>query len=111
MSQQQEKSVSWTAITTRSKIPINAFNRLSEELSSAYFGLAERAAGLEAELARSRRVKERQREEKEPAWEEKEHLAERLAALLDSLPGGVVVYDSGGLRHRPAMPLPASGLA
>lgn len=69
--------------------PYNAFNRLSEELSSAYFGLAERAAGLEAELARSRREKERQREEKE-------HLADRLAALLDSLPGGVVVYASDG---------------
>ncbi|TCO76605.1 sensor histidine kinase [Chromatocurvus halotolerans] len=69
--------------------PYNAFNRLSEELSSAYIGLAERAAGLEAELARSRREKERQREEKE-------HLADRLAALLDSLPGGVVVYASEG---------------
>lgn len=69
--------------------PYNAFNRLSEELSSAYFGLAERAAGLEAELARSRREKERQREEKE-------HLADRLAALLDSLPGGVVVFASDG---------------
>lgn len=69
--------------------PYNAFNRLSEELSSAYLGLAERAAGLEAELARSRREKERQREEKE-------HLADRLAALLDSLPGGVVVYASEG---------------
>ena len=66
-----------------------AFNRLSEELSSAYLGLAERAAGLEAELARSRHEKERQREEKE-------HLADRLAALLDSLPGGVVVYASAG---------------
>lgn len=69
--------------------PYNAFNRLSEELSSAYIGLAERAAGLEAELARSRQEKERQREEKE-------HLADRLAALLDSLPGGVVVYASEG---------------
>ncbi|MFN2329076.1 MAG: PAS domain-containing sensor histidine kinase [Chromatocurvus sp.] len=76
--------------------PYNAFNRLSEELSSAYLGLAERAAGLEAELARSRREKERQREEKERQREEKEHLADRLAALLDSLPGGVVVYASAG---------------
>lgn len=70
--------------------PYRAFNRLSEELSSAYFSLAERAAGLEAELARSRREKERQREAKE-------HLADRLAALLDSLPGGVVVHGSDGL--------------
>ena len=66
-----------------------AFDRLSQELSSAYFSLAEHAAGLEAELARSRREKERQREAKE-------HLADRLAALLDSLPGGVVVHDSDG---------------
>lgn len=69
--------------------PYRAFNRLSEELSSAYFGLAERAATLETELARSRREKERQREEKE-------HLADRLAALLDSLPGGVIVYSGEG---------------
>ena len=66
-----------------------AFDRLSQELSSAYFSLAEHAAGLEAELARSRREKERQREAKE-------HLADRLAALLDSLPGGVVVHDGDG---------------
>ena len=58
-------------------------------MSSAYFSLAEHASGLEAELARSRREKERQREAKE-------HLADRLAALLDSLPGGVVVHDSDG---------------
>lgn len=69
--------------------PYLAFNRLSEELSSTYFDLAARAATLEAELARSRREKVRQREEKE-------HLADRLAALLDSLPGGVVVYTSDG---------------
>ncbi|MHA7815446.1 MAG: sensor histidine kinase [Pseudohaliea sp.] len=69
--------------------PYRAFNRLSEELSSAYFGLADRVAGLEAELARSRQEKERQREEKQ-------HLADRLSALLDSLPGGVVVHDSAG---------------
>lgn len=69
--------------------PYRAFNRLSEELSSAYCSLADRVAGLEAELAWSRQEKERQREAKEC-------LADRLSALLDSLPGGVVVHDREG---------------
>ena len=67
-----------------------AFNQLSEQLSGAYRDLERRAAGLAEELARSRRDKERQRAEKE-------RLAERLSALLDSLPGGVVVVDRNGL--------------
>lgn len=67
-----------------------AFNQLSEQLSLAYRDLERRAAGLADELARSRRDKERQRAEKE-------RLAERLSALLDSLPGGVVVVDQNGL--------------
>ncbi|PLW83977.1 PAS domain-containing sensor histidine kinase [Kineobactrum sediminis] len=67
----------------------SAFNRLSEELSAAYTTLAGRAVKLEQELARSRREKERQQIEKEC-------LADRLAALLDSLPGGVVVFDNAG---------------
>lgn len=66
-----------------------AFNQLSEQLSGAYRDLEQRAAGLAEELARSRHEKERQRAEKE-------RLAERLAALLDSLPGGVVVLDRTG---------------
>ncbi len=69
--------------------PYRAFNRLSEELSTAYFSLADRVAGLEAELVRSRQEKERQREEKQ-------HLADRLGALVESLPGGVVVHDRDG---------------
>lgn len=64
-----------------------AFNRLSEELAGAYRDLEQRAAGLSEELARSRREKERQRAEKE-------RLADRLGALIDSLPGGVVVVDA-----------------
>lgn len=66
-----------------------AFNQLSEQLSGAYRDLEKRAAHLSEELARSRREKERQRAEKE-------RLAERLSALLDSLPGGVVVLDRNG---------------
>ena len=66
-----------------------AFNQLSEQLSGAYRDLEQRAAHLAEELARSRREKERQRAEKE-------RLAERLSALLDSLPGGVVVLDRSG---------------
>ncbi len=66
-----------------------AFNQLSEQLSGAYRDLEQRAAHLADELARSRREKERQRAEKEK-------LAERLAALLDSLPGGVLVVDRDG---------------
>ncbi|MEE4297458.1 MAG: ATP-binding protein [Wenzhouxiangella sp.] len=67
-----------------------AFNQLSEQLSGAYRDLEIRAARLSDELARSRREKERQREEKQK-------LAERLGALLDSLPGGVLVVDRKGL--------------
>ena len=66
-----------------------AFNQLSEQLSGAYRDLEQRAAGLAEELALSRREKERQREEKQK-------LAERLGALLDSLPGGVLVVDHEG---------------
>ncbi|MDT8438394.1 MAG: ATP-binding protein [Wenzhouxiangellaceae bacterium] len=65
---------------------IDAFQRLSREVSGAYRALEQRAAALEDELARSRREKERQRLEKE-------RLAERLAALIDSLPGAVLVLD------------------
>ncbi|QOC21207.1 HAMP domain-containing histidine kinase [Wenzhouxiangella sp. AB-CW3] len=60
-----------------------AFNRLSEQLSSAYRDLEKRAADLAGELARSR--------------QEKAQLADRLGALIDSLPGGVVVVDGDGL--------------
>lgn len=66
-----------------------AFNRFSEELTGAYRDLEQRTAGLAEELAKSRREKERQRAEKE-------RLADRLGALVDSLPGGVVVLDEAG---------------
>lgn len=79
-----------TEPASRLEEAFGAFNRLSEELAGAYRDLEQRAAGLAEELARSRREKERQRAEKE-------RLADRLSALIDSLPGGVVVLDEDGL--------------
>lgn len=63
------------------------FNELSEQLYESYQVLQDRVASLTRELyaARSERLRQ---------LAEKERLAERLAALLDALPGGVVVLDS-----------------
>ncbi|HXC07464.1 MAG TPA: ATP-binding protein [Steroidobacteraceae bacterium] len=59
-----------------------AFGSVSEQLSGAFDSLRTQVAQLRAEL--------------EEAHANKEHLASRLAALINGLPGGVLVLDSGG---------------
>ena len=66
------------------------FNQLSEQLVGSYHDLQDRVEVLSAELstAKDERIKE---------LTEKERLASRLTALLDALPGGVIVLDSSGV--------------
>jgi two-component system sensor histidine kinase FlrB len=59
-----------------------AFGSVSEQLSGAFDSLRAQVAQLRAELGE--------------AHAGKEHLAARLSALIKSLPGGVLVLDSGG---------------
>ncbi len=59
-----------------------AFGGASAELCGAYDSLQARIADLGAELAEARQGKE--------------HLSSRLAALLQALPGGVLVLDAHG---------------
>lgn len=63
------------------------FNQVSSELDASYRILQSRVAALTAELneARSQRLQE---------LAEKEQLANRLALLMDALPGAVVVLDT-----------------
>lgn len=67
----------------------HAFNRLSGQLADSYQALENRVANLNEELAHAhdQRFKE---------LTEKERLASRLSALLNALPGGVVVLDQQG---------------
>ncbi len=66
------------------------FNQLSSQLTESYRQLEGRVAGLSAELASTRDARLRE-------LTEKERLANRLALLLDVLPGGVVVLDGEGI--------------
>lgn len=72
------------------QVAFEQFNELSEQLQDTYQILQDRVASLTRELyaARSERLKQ---------LAEKEQLAERLGALLDTLPGGVVVLDGQGV--------------
>lgn len=65
------------------------FSRMSAELDASYQALQDRIGRLTDELveARSQRIKE---------LAEKERLANRLALLMDELPGGVVVIGGDG---------------
>lgn len=65
------------------------FNRVSEQLTSAYSDLQKQVEQLTQELAVTNRELRRQ-------LEEKESLSQRLARLLEALPGGVVVLDAAG---------------
>ena len=66
-----------------------AFNELSESLAGSYRDLETRVAQLTQELAAARSERLRQ-------LAEKERLANRLAGLLEALPGGVLVVDASG---------------
>ncbi len=67
-----------------------AFNQLAAELSDSYAALQQRVVGLQQELAAARSDRLKQ-------LAEKERLAERLAHLLETLPGAVVVLDGDAL--------------
>lgn len=67
----------------------HAFNKVSEELTSAYEALQGRVSSLTQELAVANGALRRQ-------FEEKEALSERLALLLHALPAGVIVLDGMG---------------
>lgn len=66
------------------------FNQVSAELTQAYEALQARAASLTHELAIANGELRRQ-------YQEKEALSERLSSLLDALPAGVVLLDSGAV--------------
>lgn len=68
---------------------ISAFNRVSEELSDTWSELENRVAHLSTELAaaRSARLAE---------LAEKEAIADRLSALMEAMPAGVVVINGAG---------------
>lgn len=65
------------------------FNQVSEQLTVAYAELQAKAEGLTQELAIANGALRRQ-------YEEKEALSQRLAQLLNALPGGVIVLDTQG---------------
>jgi len=68
----------------------NVFNRMSLQLESSYRDLEHQVAGLTEELAaRGERLLQ--------LAEKKERLANRLALLLETLPGGVVVLNTLGM--------------
>ena len=65
-----------------------AFNQVSEQLSSSYAQLQEQVRHLNQQLAAARSERMQQ-------LAETEQLAHRLAQLLDALPAAVVVLDAG----------------
>lgn len=67
-----------------------AFNQLSSQLASSYQALEQRVVLLNEELSRTKDARIRE-------LTEKERLANRLATLLQALPGGVVALDSDGV--------------
>ncbi len=66
------------------------FNELSRSLTESYHGLQQQVADLSKELAAARHARLK-------TLTEKEQLANQLHALLEALPGGVIVLDSSGL--------------
>lgn len=67
-----------------------AFNQLSSQLASSYQALEQRVVLLNEELSRTKDARIRE-------LTEKERLANRLATLLQALPGGVIALDSDGV--------------
>lgn len=84
----------------------DTFNRLSEQLSSAYAQLESEVSQLNEELALSRAQRQRERKQKD-------QLADRLGALLEALPAAVVLVDGRDRidRFNPAAEILFSGLA
>ena len=68
---------------TELQAAFRAFGSVSEQLSSAFDALRRQVAQLRAELGE--------------AHAGKEHLAARLSALIEGLPGGVLVLDAHGV--------------
>ncbi len=66
------------------------FNETSEQLTSSYQMLEQRVQQLSTEL-------DKVSNEKEEVHQKKDQLAGRMQALLDFLPGGVIVLDSKGV--------------
>jgi len=106
MSQLQPQSLPEDADTASLTEAFNAFNQLSERLSSAYGQLESEVSHLNAELAQSRAQRVRERAQKE-------QLADRLSALLEALPAAVVLVDGRDRidRFNPAAESLFSGLA
>jgi two-component system, sensor histidine kinase FlrB len=67
----------------------STFSRVSAQLETSYRDLERHIAGLTAELGEARREQAQQAQENR-------RLAERLAELVEALPGGVVVLDAAG---------------
>jgi two-component system sensor histidine kinase FlrB len=72
------------------KAAFSVFNELSQQLADSYQHLEDRVAELTSELDY---VSEQRYQE----LQQKEQLAHRLEALINSLPGGVVVLDKQGV--------------
>ena len=66
------------------------FNETSHQLAQTYHLLEKRIGGLTAELDRVQAEKNQQRSEKK-------QIAGQMQALLDCLPGGVIVLDQSGI--------------
>ncbi len=68
----------------------HTFNQLSGQLADSYHALETRVANLNEELAQAH-------DERFKELTEKERLASRMVALLNALPGGVIVLDQHGV--------------
>lgn len=79
-----------TPAVSRLEELFDTFNKVSVDLGSRYQALEMRVAELNTELAatHSARIEE---------LTAKEELAARLSALMDTLPGGVLVLDANGM--------------
>ena len=65
---------------------IHALDQLSQRLNASYIALEDQVSDLTQELERVRAARSKE-------LIERERLALRLSALIDSLPGGVLVLD------------------
>ncbi len=76
---------------SRSKLEelFTTFNQVSVDLSSRYRELEARVSQLNSELAASHSARLQE-------LTEKEQLAAKLASLMDTLPGGVLILDTSG---------------